>query len=138
MITETNIFTLESHDGQYEKWPRKTKLFVSGEYTGAKIQGYIIEAQFSVSDNYLIITSQDCLFEESNDFVLLNKKYKVIGKETLCEAYTSFLLEEFKIKSNTELKIKYNGERFIYLIINPELKVFFKKKMNYKTCDDFT
>jgi len=91
-----------------------------------------------VGDNYLIITSQDCPFEESNDFILLNKKYKIIGKKSLCEAYNSFLLEKFKIISNTELKIKYNSERFISLNVNPDAKGVFKNKINYEVCEKFT
>lgn len=61
-------FSLEKHDGPYESWPRLTRLFANGVDTGKKVPGFIIEAQYQCRDGYLLITSQDCLFEESNDF----------------------------------------------------------------------
>ena len=44
-----NAFFLEKHEGPYEKWPRRTGLFFDGKFTGTKIPGFIVEAQYRES-----------------------------------------------------------------------------------------
>jgi hypothetical protein len=87
-----SLLSLEEHSGPYEKWPRLSRLYSDGKDTGKKIPGYVIEAQYKCQHGYLVITSQDCPYEEANDFLLLNDKFDVVAKESLGLIYSSFLI----------------------------------------------
>jgi len=138
MVRDIKEFTLPIHEGAYETWPRKTKLFHNGEYTGTKIPGYVIERQFEMGNFYLIITSQDCDLEESNDFILLNDNYKVIGKETLCQAYNTYLLLEHKCINDHEILLKYMGDLYIKISLFPEERGLIPNRMKYEQTTTFT
>lgn len=137
MIQEIQKFSLPSHSSPYKEWPKKTKLYYDEEYTGEKITGYIIEAQFKIDNYYLLIVSYDCPYEESNTFILLDESFKMIAKNEIEVMYSSFLLEDYKIKSDTEIMIKYFGDYNIKLSIHPNKRGLFSKKITYKQCRSF-
>jgi hypothetical protein len=91
-----DLFTLETHTGPYEKWPRRTRLFADGVDTGQSVSGYVMEAQYRCAAGYLLVTSYDCLFEEANTFYLLNERFETISSTTLGVMYGTYLLEKHK------------------------------------------
>jgi hypothetical protein len=116
-----SLFSLETHTGPYEKWPLKTRLFADGKDTGRVISGYVIEAQYKCFGGYLIITSYDCLFEESNTFLLLDDSYQTLATGGLGVMYDTFLLENHRALSATALELDYgDGLRYI-LALKPQL-----------------
>lgn len=114
-----NAFSLEHHAGPYASWPRDTRLFLEGRDTGQRVPGYLIEAQYECFAGFLLITSQDCPFEESNDFLLLDPRYRVVARRSLGQAYGSFLLKSHEPLSETALRLTYHGDLVYTLHIVP-------------------
>ena len=110
-------FSLEQHSGPYEDWPRVTRLLFDGRPTGAAIPGFVIEAQYECAPGYLLITSQDCPFEESNDFVLLDRAYRQIAHGGLAVPYASFLLNAHWPEGDGGLLLHYHEALFYRLAI---------------------
>jgi hypothetical protein len=75
-------FSLETHSGPYEKWPRASRLFMNGHDTKRKITGFLIEAQYICDEGFLLVTSMDCPFEETSHFTLLDKNLKTIATKS--------------------------------------------------------
>lgn len=86
-------FGLESHEGPYQGWPTTSRLRVDGVFVYTRVPGYLIEAQYACEAGFLIVTSFDCPFEESNAFVLLDRAYRVLAKRELLAPYATFLLD---------------------------------------------
>lgn len=137
MLIEITDFSIEQHQGDYESWPLKSRLFYQGQYTGSKVPGFVIERQYRYKNHYLLILSYDCPFEEANEFILLDQKFKLLAKKSLCVPYESFLIEDVKIHGDNELIIKYYDESYMRLMIQPDLRGLFKKKIQYIACDGF-
>jgi len=137
MIEIIDSFSLVSHEGPYELWPSKTKIIFEGVDTREEVAGYVVELQFKVGDHYLLITSYDCSFEESNSFILLNQSFETITITEIGQAYSSFLLEEHKVINDKEIVLKYDDDYFIKLKIQPNRRGLFSKKLSYKKCDGF-
>jgi hypothetical protein len=135
MISIINLFSLEQHVGPYEEWPTKTKLFINDKYTGTQLVGYVIDAQYSVEDHYLLILSMDCIFEESNTIFLLNNSFEIIAHANIPEEFSvlpgSYLLNECKIISDKELILKYQDSISFRLEINLKSKGIFNKKLKF-------
>jgi hypothetical protein len=111
-------FSIEKHDGNYESWPRTSRLFFDNDDTAMRIPGYVIEAQYKCELGYLIVTSQDCLFEESNDFILLDQQLSIIGYDSLFVPYHSFLIQNHWPISESTLRLHYDNELFFDLSID--------------------
>ena len=120
-------FSLEKHEGTYELWPRRTRLFFDGVDTGTKIPGFIIEAQYKCDEGYLLITSQDCPFEESNVFILLTPSFHSIAYKGLCVAYESFLLDAHWPISESAIRLHYYENVFMTLSIHKSWSIFGRK-----------
>jgi hypothetical protein len=92
-MKKLNIFELSKHDGPHESWPMDTELIKNGISTGKKIPGYIIEAQYEHVYGFLLVTSWDCPFEESQSFLLLSHELDLVFEETIGAAYASVWIE---------------------------------------------
>ena len=110
-------FSLETHPGAYECWPKCSRLFFNGVETGTRLPGYLIEAQYQCATGYLIITSQDCPFEESNDFFLLTPEFLVLTHKELMVPFQSFLLHAHWPISDKAVRLHYQGNLFMTLSI---------------------
>ena len=117
-------FSLEKHSGAYQHWPRQTRLFFNGVDTGSSIPGYIIEAQYRCDAGYLLITSQDCPFEESNDFLLLSADFRVLAQEMLGVPYYSYLLHNHWPVSDDAIRLHYYQQLFMTLTVRQTRGVF--------------
>lgn len=112
-------FSLARHEGPYENWPRKTRLFCEGLPTGTEVEGYVIEAQYRCAHGHLLITSFDCPFEESNSFTLLDARFQVLATARLLVPYGSFLLHAHWPLDDHTLQLHYEMRRFYRLRIRP-------------------
>ena len=110
-------FSLAKHDGPYEKWPLRTRLFRDDAPTDAEVPGYVIEAQYRCDAGFLLITSFDCPFEEANEFVLLAPDLSVLATEHLGVMYGSFLLNAHWPVSDRALRLHYYDRLFYTLAI---------------------
>jgi hypothetical protein len=100
-------FSVARHEGPYETWPLRTTLFFDGRETGTDIPGYVIEAQYKGRDYYLIVMSWDCLFEEANDFMLLDRDFKELARAQLGAWYETFLLDRHASIGPDAIELQY-------------------------------
>jgi hypothetical protein len=119
-----DAFSLAKHEGPYEKWPRRTRLYFNGNDTGVDIPGYIVEGQYRCSEGYLLITSHDCPFEESNDFLLLGSDFRVLAQNRLGVPYASFLIHAHWPISSQSLRLHYYERLFFTLSIEKSTGFF--------------
>lgn len=123
-MEKIDSFSIEKHEGPYEKWPLKSRLFFNGHDTGTRVPGFIIEGQYKCDEGYLLITSQDCPFEESNDFILIDTSFHPIAKKQLRAPYGSFLIHAHWPISKTEVRLRYHEKLFFTLSIQKKLALF--------------
>ncbi|MDH5657664.1 MAG: hypothetical protein OEZ34_17245 [Spirochaetia bacterium] len=131
-MKEIEDFSLEGHQGPYEKWPLKTRLFYKAEETGTFISGFVIEKQYSLNNEfYFLIASYDCPFEESNEFYLLDKNFKIKSRRSLIFPYESYLLMNVEIFNEKELLLEYASKVTYKLTLHPGAS-WFQRKIKLK------
>jgi hypothetical protein len=91
-----NRFTLQKHDGPYEKWPLRSRLFLDGNPTEISLPGYTLLHQFETPGGYILVTDYDCPFEEITNFALVSKQLRVQSCRWLGWMYETFLLERIE------------------------------------------
>lgn len=138
-MEEIGNFSLEVHQGPYENWPRKSRLYFNDTDTLVKIPGYDIEAQYKNELGYLLITSHDCPFEESNEFIFLDFNYRVLAANELLVDYGTYLLYAHWPTSSNTLRLHYLSEEFYDLsiknienIFGRSVKIKLSKFRNYE------
>ena len=114
-MEEVHIFSLERHDGSYEKWPLRTRLFVNGEPTSTTVPGYTILHQFKTEYGYLLVTDCDCLFEEMTSFVLIDSRsMRILSYKHFSAPYGSFNLDGLEwIDSQTAKVTFYQDDHWL-------------------------
>jgi len=95
-MKEINLFTFRRPSSSYEIWKLESELLMNGKNTNTSIPGFFIEAQYSYKNLYLIVTSWNCCYEDSLEFLLLTKDLEVINKRHMGQLYSSTLLESHK------------------------------------------
>jgi hypothetical protein len=91
-----NRFALEKHDGPYEKWPLRSRLFLDGKPTDLSLPGYALLHQFETSDGCILVTDHDCPYEEITNFVLISRHLRLLSCRWLGWMYETFLLERIE------------------------------------------
>lgn len=114
-----DCFRLATHSGPYTSWPERTRLLRDGVETTTQVPGYEIEAQYRTGGGFLLVTSFDCPFEESNAFLLLDDRLNVIGKRELLAPYGSFLLHAHWPIDASTLALHYYDDLFYTLHVRP-------------------
>lgn len=127
-MEQISRFSLENYDGLYEKRPLLSSLFVDGHNVQKKIHGFCIEAQYNCDDGYLVITSMDCPFEESNHFMLLDLEFNLLASASLAVPYGSFLIHRHWAISSKAIRIHYGDELFYTASIAPAFFGWGKRK----------
>ncbi len=122
-----NTFSLARHAGEYNTWPLASRLLFEGRDTGTAIKGYAVEAQYRWSEGYLLVTSWDCPFEESNNFTLLGSNFRPLATHELGAMYASFLLIKHWPISAHELRLHYDEDIFYTLRIAEKAGLFRKR-----------
>ncbi len=109
-MREIDVFEFAEYNGAYEDRPLKTALYKNGKVTGSSIEGFVIQAQFQVGDQYLLITDWDCPFEEQLEFHLLDAEAKPIHHQELGAPYATILLKSYRVVSDTSLECDLGGD----------------------------
>jgi hypothetical protein len=91
-----NRFTLEKHDGPYEKWPVRSRVFLDGKPTDISLPGYRLLHQFETSSGYILVTDYDCPYEEITNFALVSRQLRLQSCRWLGWMYETFLLERIE------------------------------------------
>jgi hypothetical protein len=67
----------------YEKWNGKTDLLYDGKKTSYNIRGCDLKAQFQSGKYYVLVTENDCVFEEAVNITLLAENFKPLASSTV-------------------------------------------------------
>ena len=92
-MREISCFSFKPQPGPYESWSLCSELIQDGKRTGKFVPGFVIGAQYAYKDLYLIVTSWDCPYEESQEFILLSKDLTVLCKKHIGQIYSTVILE---------------------------------------------
>lgn len=117
-------FALETHAGPYERWPQTSRLIVDGVRMDARVPGYVIDAQYRTPLGTLLVTSFDCVFEESSCFLLLDGTHRVLARRDLGTPYSSWLLDAHWPTGPTTLVLHYQVDAFFSLAIMPTRRLW--------------
>jgi hypothetical protein len=130
-----DTLSLEVHEGPYATWPLKSRLFSNGDNTGMSIPGYVIEAQYKCVQGYLVITSYDCMFEESNEFLLLDECFNIIAKKSM--PVSNNIYAHWPISDNA-IRIHELNDSFYTLQIQPRvIQLWRQYKLTLQRIADF-
>ena len=120
-MQKINIFSLQTHLGEYKNWPLKTLLLKNGESTTTYLPGYELLHQFELpASEYLLITDWDCPFEEATEFILLDSTLKILAKRKLAVPYGSFLLENLQVLSEHTIRLEFDNKAYWKLSVMPK------------------
>lgn len=120
-MKSTSLLSLKKHSSPYEKWQLKSELLKDGKRTGKYVPGFVIEAQYVYKDHYLIVTSWDCAFEESQEFLLLSKKLDVLSKKHVGEIYSTVWIESHEVVADDQVLFHCNGDLDVLITANTGL-----------------
>ena len=109
-MKKISTFSLKKQTSPYEAWQLKSELLINGERTDKFVPGFVIEAQYSFKDFYLIVTSWDCAYEESQEFLLLSKDLEVLSKKHIGELYSTVWIEYHEIVAKNQVLFHCNGD----------------------------
>ncbi len=103
----TDRYSLERHEGPYESWPLRSRLFIDGEPTAVLIPGYSLLHQVALPSGYLLVTDFDCPFEEATSFVLLDRNSRLLCCRTLSVPYGSYNLDKMAWLDDRHARITF-------------------------------
>ena len=104
-------FSLETHEGPYEKWPVKSRLFLDGQPTRIKLPGYQLLCQYETADGYILITDYDCPFEESTHFALVSKTLRLKSCRMVGWMYETYILARVEWQDERRFTAFIHGGR---------------------------
>lgn len=128
MLRPIEKFSLEKHTEAYETWGTRSVLFADGLAAGLSVPGFEIEGQYGCGEGYLLITSYDCPFEEAQNFLLLDSRYRVVCRKFLGVTYGSYLLMENYMIDESRIALQFAGEKSPWMLqVHPRRWPAFRK-----------
>lgn len=115
-----HLFGLVKHPGEYDSWPLETELLKEGVPTGRFVSGHVLEAQYKCGDHYLLVTSWDCPFEDSLDFILVSEDLRTRSKKHVGVAHASVWLEGHAPISANEALFNCGGDLDVLITVRPK------------------
>jgi len=109
---------LAKHIGKYEQRPLVSELIKSGISTGKNVSGYILEAQYEHEGYYLLTTSWDCPFEESQTFSLLSPSLDVLQQHTIGTAYANVWMKGHKPIAKNVIMFNLDGDLDVQVTVD--------------------
>ena len=114
------LFSLERHEGPYEKWPLRTRLFVNGEPSRTTLPGYTLLHQYLTEYGFLLLTDCDCPYEETTNIVLLDRTtLRIISHKQFCAPSASFNLDKFEWIDRQKAKLTFYKDDHWLLTLRP-------------------
>lgn len=113
-------YSLATYDGAYADRPLTTPLLLKGVAAGSSVPGYVIEGQYRWHEYLLLITSWDCPFEESYDFLLLDAAHQIVARTSLGAPYGSYLLHAHWPIDDRSLRLHfYRADCYTLMVQRP-------------------
>jgi hypothetical protein len=127
MLTPITRYSLANHEGEYNDWPLTTLLIIDGVPSTYRVPGYVLDAQYQWNDNVVLITSWDCPFEESYDFLLLDREHTIVSRKSLGAPYGTYLLHGEWPHDDLSIRLHFYEHRFYTLSIRQPTGMFRRK-----------
>ena len=68
--------------------PLRAQLLIEGEQVGTIVDGAILEAQFALGPQRLVLVTHDCPYEEQLELVLLSDAFAIVDQLSVGQWYT--------------------------------------------------
>lgn len=107
-MKKISLFSFNRQPGPYETWSLCSELIMNEKRTGKYVPGFVIGAQYTYKDLYLIVTSWDCPYEESQEFILLSKDLTVLCKKHIGHIYSTVILESHEAVAEDQVLFHCN------------------------------
>ena len=123
---ELDRFALQAHSDEYASWSAYSPLIIDGVLSTTKIRGYQLLHQFDTPLGFLLITDEDCPYEEATSFTLLDRhSFKRLSERTLAVPYGSFSLEDIAWLDHYRARLRFWQDDYFLLRLLPA-KGFFR------------
>jgi hypothetical protein len=109
-MKEISSFSFKPQPGPYETWSLCSELIKDDKRTGKYIPDFMIGAQHTYKDLYLIVTSWNYPFEKSQEFIFLSKDLTVMCKKHIGHIYSTILLEDHEAIAEDQVLFHCNDE----------------------------
>ena len=120
-MKKISLFSLKKPASPYETWHLKSELLINKKQTGKYVPGFSLEAQYAFKDYYLIVTSWDCAYEESQEFLLLSKNLDVLSKKHVGEIYSTVWIESHEAVTDDQVLFHCNSDLDILITAKTDL-----------------
>lgn len=89
IFREISQFSLETHQGEYEMWPAKTKLYTNQNESKISLKGYHLNEQLETETGYMLILDCNCPYEEVLFIYFLSKDMQILSTKTIGDYFWS-------------------------------------------------
>jgi len=120
-MDKIECFSFKPQPGPYETWSLCSELIQDGKATGKYIPGFVIGAQYAYKDLYLLVTSWDCPYEESQEFILLSNDLTVLCKKHIGHIYSTVFLQDHEPVAEDQALFHCNDDIDILVTIKAGL-----------------
>lgn len=98
------------------------------------IPGVVLEAQFMMKNhNFLILTSEDCPYEEALHIILMDELGSIIDKVEIGQEATPGIVKDIETLDDSRIKFKFIGDGYftVDVLETPEIMPFDSLKYSY-------
>ena len=88
----------------------RAELILDAKLTGHTVSGVVLEQQFAVKLGYLLLTTDDCPFEECLHAILLDFNLHQIDQVDLIHPYTPGLFSDMQLISDESITFSFFGK----------------------------
>ncbi|MBI4903113.1 MAG: hypothetical protein HY820_05720 [Acidobacteria bacterium] len=118
-IGEINAFTLGEVERGDSKAPRAL-LIHQGSPIGLTLEGATLEAQFAFGDEFLLLLTDDCPYEESLHIYLLDRDFHTIDRLDVGQGYAAGVLREVQVTGPDTMRFLFHPGAPYELRVHPE------------------
>ena len=109
-MKKISCFSFNSQPGAYDTWSLCSELILNEKPTGKYVPGFVMGAQYAYKNLLLIVTSWDCPYEESQEFILLSKDLTVLCKKHIGHIYSTVVIESHEAIAEDQVLFHCNDD----------------------------
>lgn len=119
-LLEANNVTVKVVNSESEGERPRSEIFLNDKPTGKFVSGAFLEAAFQWRDWYLLLLTNDFIFEETLDVHLLNEHFEIVDSATLGWFYVSGVFKAPAIVQPNIVQFRFLGDMDWYIELLPE------------------
>lgn len=125
----TNVVSLSTVAPAEKFTQTQCEVLIDGNATGLPIAGKVLEAAIQIADDrYLLFTTDDVIFEESLNVVLIDLTSGITDRLTLGQQYATGSFADLRLEGNTA-SFRFTGDSLwtITILMHPALRLPFSE-----------